>query len=275
MLSLLLSLASSDAQACSSALSEEVRSFPEWGAQGIGVDSRILLQVGVDRLEDPDGLDLDVRDAKGELIAGQVEVIFSTGREPSLVSFSFVAETELPANSEIRATAIGVSEGDELVPASVLFETGSAQAERDSAAVELLSWVLAPQDQCWGERYQVELGIYGPGTGEAVYVFAVDQNNDPTEEVLGVFLADEQATVSLTVPVQATCMAIVTEQADGFQEAPYTVCEYQFWDEGFECGTPSGILRGGCSTGGAPAGLFAGLIGLLGLLRRRRACPVA
>ena len=133
MFSLLLSLASSDAQACSPALSEEVRSFPEWGAQGIGVDSRILLQVGVDRLQDPDGLDLDVRDAEGELIAGQVEVIFSTGTQPSLVSFSFVAENELPANSEIRATVIGVSEGDELVPASVLFETGAAQARRNIA----------------------------------------------------------------------------------------------------------------------------------------------
>ena len=275
MFSLLLSLASSDAQACSPALSEEVRSFPEWGAQGIGVDSRILLQVGVDRLQDPDGLDLDVRDAEGELIAGQVEVIFSTGTQPSLVSFSFVAENELPANSEIRATVIGVSEGDELVPASVLFETGAAQARRNIADVELMSWVLTPQDECWGERDQVELGIYGPGTGEAVYVFALDQYNEPTEEVLGVYLADEQATVSLTLPVQSACMAIVTEQADGFQEAPYIVCEYAFLDEGFECGTSTDIPRGGCSTGGGPAGLFAGLIGLLGLLRRRRAYSVA
>ncbi|MFT5584822.1 MAG: MYXO-CTERM domain-containing protein [Cognaticolwellia sp.] len=275
MLSLLLSLASSDAQACSPMLSEEVRSFPEWGARGIGVDSRILLQIGVDRLDDPDGLDLDVRDAKGEPIAGQVEVIFSVATYPSLVSLSFVPETELPADSEIRATAIGVREGDELEPASVLFETGSVQAERSIADVELMSWALMPQDECWGERDEVALTIYGPGTGEAVYAFAVDQAGEPTEEILGVFLADDQVQAILTLPVEATCIAIVTEQADGFQEAPLILCEDQIWDGELICGTGDGIFRGGCSTGGAPAGLFAGLIGLLGLVRRRRAGPVS
>ena len=271
MLSLLLSLASSDAQACSPMPSEEVVSSPEWGARGVGVDSRILLQVGVDRLDDPDGLDLDVRDGKGEPIPGEVEVIFSTSTYPSLVSLRFIPEMELPANAEIRATALGVREGDELMPASMFFETGEGQAERSTPLVELYRWEFASQDECWGDRDEVALGIYGSDTGEAVYALAVDEAGQPTEEVLAVFLADDGAEVALTMPVEASCIAIVTEQADGFQAAPFIVCEQDVWDdEDFLCGTDDRMFRGGCSTGGAPAGLFAGLIGLLGLVRRRR-----
>lgn len=271
MLSLLLTIASSDAQACSPMPSEEVRSFPEWGARGVGVDSRILLQVGVDRLDDPQGLGLDVRDAKGEPIPGTVEVIFSASTYPSLVSLRFVPQMDWPADSEIRATAIGVREGDELEPASMLFMTGAEPSTRSTPLVELTRWDWTPQDECWGERDEVALGVYGSDTGEAVYALAVDPAGEPTDEVLGVFLADEGAEVQLSLPIEATCIAIVTEQADGFQDEPFILCEQEALDDALMmCGTGSGIFGGGCSTGGAPAGLFAGLIGLLGLLRRRR-----
>lgn len=270
MLSLLLSLASADAQACSPMLSEEVRSFPEWGARDVGVDSRILLQVGVDRLEDPQGLDLDVRDVQGEPIPGTVEVTFSAGTSPSLATLSFRPEVALPANTEIRVSAVGVREGEELTPATMLFETGVQQVERTTPLFELYQWSWMPQDECWGERDEVTLGIYGSDNGEAVYAYAVDEAGEPTEEILGVFIADEGAEVALTLPVEAQCMAIVTEQADGFREAPILLCEGEVWDDEMYCGTHDGLFAGGCSTGGAPAGLFAGLIGLLGLMRRRR-----
>jgi MYXO-CTERM domain-containing protein len=136
--------------------------------------------------------------------------------------------------------------------------------------VELYRWEFASQDECWGDRDEVALGIYGSDTGEAVYALAVDEAGQPTEEVLAVFLADDGAEAQLTLPVEASCIAIVTEQADGFQEEPLVLCEEQVWEDEMMCGTGSGIFGGGCSTGGAPAGLFAGLIGLLGLVRRRR-----
>ena len=274
MLSLLLSLASSDAQACSPAPSEEVVSFPEWGSRGVALNSRILLQVGGDRLGDPADLGLEVLDAKGQSIEGELEVSFSAAAWPYFVNLSFIPAQALPPNSEIRATATGVREEDGLDPASVLFVTGSEPAVAGlPPQIALQSWAFFAQDECWGDRDEVELSIRGDeGSGQAVYALAVDEEGQLTDEVLGLWIADGPLVGQLSLEVEDRCIAVLIEQHDGVQGEPLLLCEDEVWDDQeFVCGTGGGFFGGGCSTGGgAPAGLFAGLIGLLGLMRRRR-----
>jgi MYXO-CTERM domain-containing protein len=272
MLTLLLAL--SNAQACDPAPSVDIRSLPEVDAQGVPVDARILVRIGWDRLGTEEA-SLLVRGPDGEALSGALAISRGAPFGSAYRALSWVPDSPLPGDSEISVSVLNLQEvEDEPSLSSWSFVTGTQAAVEGQARTEIGGWQPQGWDDCQEARTEILARVTVPEPGWSVAAFPTAERS--AEEELDLFLlADSTGTLRFDAPEGAECVYLEFRDAAGaFSEVQERCAPDGLLDDtGMEwCGTDDGPQRlgGGCSSSGTAPGLLAGLVGLVGLLLRRR-----
>lgn len=272
MLTLLLALSS--AEACDPAASVDIRAFPEMGARGVPVDARVLVRIGWDRLGTADPAVL-VEGPDGKALSGSVSSSSGAPFASAYRALSWVPDSPLPADSEISVSVLNLQEVEgEPSPSSWSFLTGARQTVEGLARTEIGGWTPMNWDQCQEARTEILATVTAPEAGWSVAAFPTAERS--AEEELDVFLlSGSKSTIRFDGPADADCVYLAfTDAAGAFSEVQeHCTPDDLEYDTGLEwCDFEDDQRRvgGGCSSGSSPAGLLAGVLGLVGLLLRRR-----
>lgn len=283
MLALLALLSPPQADACDPAPALDAQVYPAWGQTEVPTNSRVRVHLGADRLDPEQSPSLLVQDAFGVPLAGEVQVAFGTLDHQAQAYLSFIPDQVLPAGEEIEVIVLGERLDDEVTePTRSVFMTAegrgaipSGEAAAPVSEVGLAGFYQVEEDLCWGAHNIAELTPWAMHpAGSALHFYAASEDRLPDTELMGSFLADPDdpyALVSVALPADQHCLAVVAEARDGTLGEPQVLCQgdEQVFDD-WVCGT--GMFWGCASTpgSGAPLGLVAVLAGLVGLSRRRR-----
>lgn len=271
MLTLLLALSS--AEACDPAPSVDIRSLPEVDAQEVPVDARILVRIGWERLGTEEA-SLLVRGPDGEALSGSLSLSRGAPFGSAYRALSWLPEAPLPADSEISVSVLNLQEVEgEPTPSSWSFVTGNQLAVEGLARTEIGGWQPQGWDDCQEARTEILATVTVPEPGWSVAAFPTAERS--AEEELDLFLLSvSQSTIRFDAPEGADCVYLEFRDASGaFSEVQEHCAPDGLLDDtgvGW-CGTDDSPGRfGSCSSVGSAPGLLAGLMGLLGLLLRRR-----
>jgi MYXO-CTERM domain-containing protein len=210
----------------------------------------------------------------GVLLDGQTRTQQGSPFGRAFVALTWIPDAPLPANATLSVTVDKLQPVQEEVttPSAWTFETGETLSVGGEAQVRLTQLTDLDSDGCQDARTRASVMVELPEPGWSAEAFP-NANRDSYQASELFLFPEVHGEIAFDAPEGTECVFLALSDVTGQEVSFEQYCpEYEEWDTGMGwCGTedPSGPFSG-CSTGGAPAGLFLSLFGLLGLLRRRR-----